>query len=309
MAARYPVRNWNVYNKALCDRGNISIWLDEVALQSWRAQFIDGKRGAQFVYSDAAVELALTLRAIYHLPLRQTVGFLQGIFKLGSIDLPVPCYSTISRRSASLEIELPCSEEPVHLVIDSTGFKVYGEGEWKVRVHGMGKRRTWRKLHISLNADNHEIVSAIVTTNDIHDSRVLPELVAGKSSAMTVSGDGAYDTKICYERISSLGAHPLIPPRKGALLSQHGNCKQPPVPRDENIRGIRQLGRRRWKQESGYHRRSLVETAMYRMKTIFGDRLRSRTFNNQATEALLKCKILNDMTAMGMPHNEAIAVE
>lgn len=241
------------------------------------------------------------MRAIYRLPLRQTHGFIQGIFALSGLELPVPCYSTLCRRSEDLEIQLPRTEEPLNLVVDSTGLKIYGEGEWKVRNHGAGKRRTWRKLHLSVNPKTHEIISSVITTNDVHDSQVVKELVGGEKSVQSVAADGAYDTENCYKEISAIKANPLIPPRRGAKISQHGNCKAPPLPRDENIRAIRKNGRVHWKVESGYHMRSIAETAMFRIKTIFGGRLQSRIFENQATEALLRCKIMNLMTAMGMP--------
>ena len=203
---------------------------------------------------------------------------------------------------------MPRTREPLHLVLDSTGLKIYGEGEWKVRVHGVGKRRTWRKLHLCVNPDNHEIISSIVTTNDVSDSQVAEELVVNEISVESVAADGAYDASECYDSIAKISAIPLIPPRRDARLHQHGNCKSPPLPRDENIRAIRRLGRSGWKKASGYHRRSLAETAMFRIKTIFGDRLRSRVFEGQATEALLKCKVLNLMNAMGMPQTEALKI-
>ena len=308
MPTKYRIRNWNVYNKSLRERGNITVWLDEASLESWRANVEDGKHGAQFTYSDIAIELSLTLRAIYHLPLRQTEGFIQGLFQLASIELPVPCYTTMSRRAKSLAIELPRTEDPLHLVVDSTGLKIYGEGEWKVRNHGVGKRRTWRKLHLGVNPKNHEIISAVVTSNDVHDSQVMEDLIESEVSAKTVVADGAYDSSSCYNEVVEIDALPLIPPRRGARIAQHGNCKRSPLPRDENIRGIRSLGRSAWKKKSGYHCRSLAETAMFRIKTIFGDKIPSRVFENQATEALLRCRLLNIMSTMGMPQTEAIEI-
>lgn len=304
---KYRVKNWKQYNQALCRRGDVTLWIDEETIEAWYASPAELRRhGAQFIYSNAAILCALTLRAIYHLPLRQTRGFLQSLLALMTLDLEVPCYSTLSRRAKGLEIELPSSGEATHIVIDSTGLKIYGEGEWKVRTHGVSKRRTWRKLHLAVNPKNHEIISATLTTNDIHDSQVFPELLKTNDPVEVVYADGAYDASSCYDQLAEFGAQGIIPPRRGAKIQQHGNSSNPPLPRDENIRGVRKLGRKGWKIESSYHTRSLAETAMYRIKQIFGGNLRSRSFDQQATEAFVRSRAMNLMSMLGMPASEAI---
>jgi hypothetical protein len=303
----YRVKNWSEYNHALCRRGDVTLWIDEETIMAWYASPTETqKHGAQFVYGDAAILCALTLRAIYHLPLRQTRGFLQGLLSLMGLDLRVPCYSTLSRRAKGLEIELPSSSAPTHIVIDSTGLKIYGEGEWKVRLHGVGKRRTWRKLHLAVNPKNHEITSASLTTNDIHDSQVFPDILDENDPIEVVYADGAYDASSCYRRIAEIGAQAVIPPRRGAKIEQHGNSSNPPLPRDRNIRGVRTLGRKGWKVQSCYHTRSLAEIAMYRIKQIFGGNLRSRSFDQQATEAFVRSRAMNLMSMLGMPASGAI---
>jgi IS5 family transposase len=232
---------------------------------------------------------------------------MNGVMKLMDLELMVPCYTTLCRRAKDLTVELPSSKEPTHIVIDSTGLKIYGEGEWKVRTHGVSKRRTWRKLHLAVNPETHEITSAVLSTNDFHDSEVFDDLLSDEERLEAVYADGAYDTKSCYKRLKELGADGKIPPRRGAVIQQHGNAKSPPLLRDQNIRGVRKLGRKVWKKSSSYHTRSLAETAMFRIKQIFGGSLSSRLFENQATEAFIRCRAMNFMSMMGMPKTLTIA--
>jgi hypothetical protein len=213
-------------------------------------------------------------------------------------------------------VELPVvpKNKAIHVVVDSTGVKVYGEGEWKVRTHGVGKRRTWRKLHLGVDEGSGEILAAVVTTNDVADCEVLPDLLEQIEHPIAqLSGDGGYDTFDCYdaftkcaEGIAQRGATASIPPRSNAKIQQHGNRKAPPHPRDENLRSIHQVGRKQWKQQSGYHRRSLSETAMFRLKIIFGGKLRRRFFDNQAVELFLQCAALNRMIQLGKPDSYKI---
>jgi hypothetical protein len=192
----------------------------------------------------------------------------------------------------------------VHVVVDATGLKVFGEGEWKVRKHGYGKRRTWRKLHLAIDEASHEILAAVLTTNDFGDNEVFADLLEQIDEPIVqVSGDGSYDSWDTHARIQRRGARPAIPPRKTARIHQHGNRRQPPLPRDEALRAIRHRGRAAWKRATGYHRRSLAETAMFRIKTLFGASLSARSFNSQATEAFLRCRALNRMTELGMPES------
>jgi hypothetical protein len=221
-----------------------------------------------------------------------------------NLDIIIPCYTQLCRRQANLSLDLSHikKNEPIHVVVDSTGLKVFGEGEWKTRQHGISKRRTWRKLHLGLDESTGEVVAMELTTNDVSDGEVFPELLDQvEEDIACVSADGAYDKKNCYDTIDQRSAQANIPPRKDAVLIQHGNCNALPLTRDENIRGIRKLGRKGWKKSVGYHRRSLSETAMFRVKQLFGSGLSARLFENQVTEAIIRCKAMNKMTQLGMP--------
>ena len=300
----YRIRNWSEYNAGLKQRGSLTFWLDEAVLSTWLVEVASGGRGATQTYSDVAIATFETIKAVYRQAGRQTEGLLSSLFKLMNVDLPVPDHTTVSRRKGRLTVTLPVVPKSgaVHLVVDSTGIKVYGEGEWKTRQHGVSKRRTWRKLHLGIDEATGEILSAVVTTNDVHDSAVLADLLEGADAELEqVSADGAYDQMDCYDTITAHSAKAAIPPRKNAKIRQHGHCKRPPHPRDENLRVIRKRGRKTWKKFARYHRRSLAETTMFRHKAAFGGQVRSRKFENQAVEILLQCAALNRMIQIAKP--------
>jgi hypothetical protein len=314
----YKVKNWPEYNKALCQRGSLTIWISEDALEQW---LYDGptQQGAQYTYSDVAIETCLKLRAVFRLPFRQTQGFVESLFERMEVDLPVPDYSVLSRRQQGLEIpELQEGNRPadrqedMHILIDSTGLKVYGEGEWKQRQHGKSKRRRWQKLHLAVNAGTGMITAAELTDHGVHDcSQVKPlleETIHAGAAISWVGGDGAYDKWVSYGAISETGALPIIPPQKNAKIKKHGNCNGPPLPRDQAIRYIRAHGRKKWKQDHNYHQRSLVEAVMRQFKTLIGRVLKARKLAGQRTEARIGCRVLNQMMQLGMPQTYAVAV-
>ncbi|BBC24413.1 IS5 family transposase [Pseudanabaena sp. ABRG5-3] len=304
MKEKYQVRNWAEYNAGLKQRGSLTFWISEEVIESWLNQTLSGKRGASNDYSDIAIATFITVKAVYQQAGRQTQGLLASLFTLMGIDLPVPDHSTVSRRTASLSVTLPVipKQGAVHVVVDSTGIKVYGEGEWKTRQHGISKRRTWRKLHLGADESTGEILAAVVTMNDCHDGEVLADILEGIDAEIAqVSADGAYDHRHCYDEIAQHGAKAVIPPRKDAKIWEHGNTNATPHPRDQNLRYIRKHGRKKWKRDSGYHRRSLAETTMFRFKKIFGATLSSRKFDNQAVELFIKCAALNRMIQLAKP--------
>lgn len=306
---QYRIRNWSQYNAALSARGSLTLWVEEEALKAWRYTG-PTQRGAQDLYTAAAINCVLTLRAVYHLALRATEGLACSVFALLDGALPVPSYSTLSRRAAEVALALGALPRsgPLHVVIDASGFKVDGEGEWKGRLHGWSKRRTWRKLHLAVDEATGEIVAAVASEAGVSDDEALPDLllqVPGEISQ--VSAEGAYDKRRGYEAIEACGARAVIPPRRDAKIWQHSKCAGVPWQREENLRAIRRKGRRRWKQDAGYHRRSLAESAFFRFKTIFGPTLQSREFPQQATELFIKAAALNRMTPLGMPESYRLA--
>ena len=311
----YRVRNWPDYDAGLTQRGSLTVWFSPQAVEAWYYQG-PRQRGAQYTFSDVAIHTALTLRLMYHLPLRQTEGFVASIVALMGLAIRVPDHTTLSRRQADLTVALPTqpTDQPRHLVVDSTGLKGYGEGEWKVRQHGWGKRRTWRKLHLGVDEATGEIVAQTLTANRQDDAgQVEPLLEQVAAPIAAVGGDGAYDKRKVFEALAAPDRgppiRPIIPPRKDAKIQQHGNCNAEPLPRDETIRTIRSRGRRTWKKTNGYHRRSLVETQIGRYKQSLGDTLHARTLSHQQTETRVGCAILNRLLHLAKPESYPITKE
>ncbi|KGW80939.1 IS5 family transposase [Burkholderia pseudomallei] len=306
--AKYRVRNWAAYNAGLINRGNITMRIDDDALANMPDT--EPTRGRSRLYSDALIQALLGLKTVFHLPLRALQGFAQSLRDLAFAELPVPNYTTVCRRAQTLQVKLPVihSDEPLHLVVDSTGAKVYGEGEWKVRQHGYSKRRTWRKVHLALDTNTGQLRAALMTHQDVADGEVLPELleqVSADESIDTIGGDGAYDTQACYASITARGAIPSIPPREGAV---HWPTTTPGASRrNAALDAIAQGSRREWKQQSGYHRRSLAENAMYRLKTLTDPCLWARRTDTQATEVAVRVGVLNRMAELARPQSVRIA--
>ena len=316
MPARYRLSNWSDYNRALVQRGNLTVWLSGRGHRRLGVRRGPAQHGAQYTYSAVAIE------DLPHAPSRLSPRAAPGprLCRLAARPDGRPiCRCPITRRSPGGADDLSVclskkvkqtgqDEEPRHIVIDSTGLKVYGEGEWKQRTHGKSKRRTWRKLHLALNPETGEITATALTDNASDDaSQVEPLLDETEGPVACVGGDGAYDKWKSYEAIEAVGARPIVPPQKRAKIKRHGNCAGPPLPRDEAIRYIRRHGRAKWKRESGYHRRSLSEAGMYRFKEIIGRVLRSRALARQRTEVRVGSKVLNTMLELGRPLSYAVA--
>jgi IS5 family transposase len=308
--ALYRVRYWSEYEKALVQRGSLTFWLSDDFEKVWMYTG-ETQRGSQFEYSQKAIEIMLTIKEVFHLTNRGVEGFVRSLFAILNIHLPVPDHSTLSKRSKILQVELPRkTSASLNLVLDSTGLKIYGEGEWKVRKHGYSKHRSWRKLHLGSNPDNGEIQAVLLTENSVSDDAVVKELLEQiEDCLLACAADGAYDKRRVYNALNkhSPEVEILIPPRKNARIWQHGNYKEKPHKRDENLRYIRKHGRQHWKEDSGYHVRSLAETIMFRLKTIFGDKLSARLLETQTTQALIRCLALNKMTHLGMPNSYPVA--
>jgi hypothetical protein len=308
--ALYRFKNWSEYEQALVQRGSITFWISDGFEKTWMHKG-EKRRGSQFDYSDQAILVMLTVKEVFHLTNRGVEGFMRSIVRMMQIKLPVPDHSTLSKRGKSVKVNLPKkANQKLNIVMDSTGLKVYGEGEWKVRQHGVSKRRTWRKLHIGANPEDGEIQAVILTENSVSDDTAVEALLEQIEQEIDkFAADGAYDKRKVYD---ALNAHSpdvqiLIPPRKNARIWKHGNTKTERLKRDENLRSIRKQERPAWKKDSGYHIRSLSETAMFRLKTMFGDGLSARLLETQTTQALVRCAALNRMTHLGMPQSDKVA--
>ena len=296
----YKTLNWPAYNKALKRRGSLTIWFDPD--MAWAAK-PTGKRGRQPVYSDAAVQTCLTMKVLFGMALRQTTGFVESLLRLIGLDWDVPDFSTLSRRQKTLAVNIPHrgSQGPLHLLIDSTGIKVEGEGEWNARKHGGPKRRVWRKIHIGIDEQTLEIRAVEVTSSDIGDAPMLPELlgqIPPDQEIASVTADGAYDTRKCHDAIAERGAacrHPA-PQERQAVEDDTAGA----VARNEALRASKYLGRALWRRWSGYHRRSRAETKMHCVK-LLGQRLMARDFDRQVAEFQVRVAVLNGYTALGIP--------
>jgi hypothetical protein len=310
---KYKVQNWHQYNEGLKKRGAITVWLSEEVLQQWRYQG-EKKKGGQQRYSDLAIEVCLSVRKVYHLGYRQTQGFVESFLRCLDVELPVPCYTQLCRRSAHLPIQVKTKKQKdiTDIVVDSTGLKVYGEGEWKVRKHGWGKHRTWRKLHVALNGEEQQVEAVELTPNAVDDGQAVEALVGSIEAVIrSFTGDGAYDQKgvraYLHQKAIAQGEDILqcIPPRHNAVVDTKGRVYL--QQRNEDIKAMRRLGRRQWKIITNYHQRSKAETFMFRYKVILGGHLQARNIEQQKTEVKLGCKILNLMLQIAKPKNQRVA--
>ena len=302
---QYRVRNWAEYDRSLTKRGDVTVWFDDDAVAAWTPPK-NGRRGAQPLYSNLAIVTALTLRAVFHLPLRQTEGFLNSILRLMGLDIAAPDHTTLSRRNRDVDVPrlVRTHDGPIHLIVDSTGLKILGDGEWHRHKHKATSRRRWRKLHIGVDADGF-IVASVLTESSVGDAAQVPELLDQVDEEIECFiGDGAYDTGGVYAAIAEHRDQPVkivIPPRKGAAIST--SSTHAATLRNRSVEAVDELGRRRWKKESGYHRQGRVENTFYRYKRILGGRLRAIDPESQKREALIGCNVLNRMAELGMPRS------
>jgi transposase len=306
--ARYRVKNWRDYDAALRRRGDLTVWVTAEAMAAWTPPR-NNRRGRPQKYSGIAVETGLMLRLAFGRPWRQTEGMLASIMRLLGLDLPVPDHTTFSRRSADLTVARAVSivRGPVNVVIDSTGLKVFGAGDWQREKHGGEGRRTWRKLHLAVDPDTGEIVaSELTSTEDGDASQVGPLLDQISSPIASVTADGAYDGDPVYRIIAERdpATAVIIPPRSTAVPSN--NAETAPTQRDRHLQVIQERGRLGWQKAVNYGRRSLGEVAMMRYKALIGRRLHARTLPTQKTEAAAGCKVINIMTQLGMPVSQRI---
>jgi IS5 family transposase len=301
---RYRVSNWADYDRALVQRGDITLWVTPDAVKAWKPGQT-GRRGAPRKYSDLAIETALTLRLVFRLPLRQAEGFLRSLLDMMDLDLEAPDHTTLARRSKKLGVKLEPgkSKKGVHLIIDSTGLSMVGEGEWASAKHSKRGKRGWRKLH--LGVDRKGMIHAqVLTDSTVDDASTGVEIINGvRGKLSSVTGDGAYDSVAIYDAATTHGAKVIVPPSRSATVSGGG---QRSVARDRTITRVERIGRREWKKESGYHRQGTVENAFFRYKSMLGDRLHARGRRAQEVEVAIGCNVLNRMFALGRPKSKSV---
>lgn len=295
----FKVQNWPEYEAGLRRRGSLTLWIEDAALDHWQTV---GPQG-QARYTDAAIQTTLMVRTAFRLALRQTEGLMASVITLMDLTISAPDHSTISRRAETLPVIPPASvpDGPLHLLIDSTGLKVYGAGQWLEAKHGAKSRRKWRKLHLAVDAENGMIVAQTLTDQDADDpSQVTPLLDQIDGAIARVTADGTYDGAPTYDTIAAHGddIEVVIPPRSTAVLNGEPG---PLAQRDRHLEMITEQGRLAWQKATDYGQRSLVETTMGRYKALIGPRLRARGFDAQQTEAAIGVAVLNRMLAAGRP--------
>src|ERR1700735_1713525 len=308
--ARRRITNRPVYGAGLQRRGDVTFWLDETALPGWRGPRRTS-RGGQPIYADMAIEVVLTLRLLFHLALRQVEGFTRSVLRLLGLEIAVPDHSTLSRRGRGFAGRQPRAvrhDRPVHVVLDSTGLQIFGQGEWDAERHGRKPRR-WRKLHLVVDAETGEIVAHVLTDKDgggITQVSALLATVEGRIA--NVIADGAYAGEAVYQEAPARQHDPpvevVIPPRSSSVVTTGADGQ---TIRDRHIRVIAERGCMAWQKATGYGRRSLVETAIGRYKHIIGSTLRARSNDGQAGEAAITVHALNRMIRIAKPDTLRLA--
>jgi hypothetical protein len=311
----YNVRDWKAYDQGLQNRGNLTIWFAEDAINAWNASRPERmKRGRPCLYSDLAIETSHILRLVYKQPLRQTEGFIKSIVTLLHLDLIVPDHTTLSRRARKISIAKNPNifKEKLVVIVDGTGLKVFGEREWMNTKHGTKQRKVWRKLNIAID-DEGEILSSTLTTHEVSDVSQVPDLLEEIEVPIDefIGDAGGYDHAKTYETLlhheqktgqeHSISA--VIPPNIGFKPKHENDSAQ----RKKNIDHLHAVGRQKWQKDTRYGRRSGVENTIYRYKTIIGRTLRSQDTANQNTEVKIGVNILNRMKALGMPKARSVA--
>ncbi len=307
---KHKVMNWRAYDASLRQRGSLTVWFTEQAIEAWQAP-PRTTPGGQPWYSHLAILTALTLRAVFRLALRQTEGLIGSVIGLLGLTLAVPDHTTLCRRAETLEVPRlrpRRNGEPMHLLVDSTGLKLCGAGEWLLEKHGAKTRRSWRKLHIGLDADTGQIVAATLTTKEVDDgAEVGPLLDQVSSSVSSFTADGAYDQEGVAAAVAE--RHPvaaiIVPPRSTAVPSE--TAETAPTQRDRHLKHIAEHGRAAWQKASGYTKRARAEAAIGRFKQVIGNGLRSRTDERRATEVDVAVHALNRMLELGRPISVRIA--
>ena len=305
---KYKLSNWSDYNAALRSRGDITVWLSEAAIAQWyvRDRVYDGT-GTPRRFTDFAIITCHEIRQVYRLPLRQTQGFINSLFRLMGLPLACPNFSCLSKRLKELKIKVPKyrkTDKPldgVHAIaIDSTGLKRFGRGEWHQEKYELSSRASWCKLHVGVN-QNHYFEACELTDRFTHDDQLVKPLLAQINKPIDYfSGDGAYDETPVYDALiaHSPNVDVVIPPRSNAVLSDNSAAM-----RNRNIQEINDHGRMQWQKQREYGRRNYSELGVQRYQKILGDSLHAREITRQKQEAMIGCGVINKMTSLGMPES------
>src|SRR3954466_2213179 len=321
------VTNWRDYDESLRRRGSVTVWFSDEAVEAWEAERRTS-RGGQPAYSDLAILTALTFKAVFRLAYRQTEGLIGSVIGLLGLHLAVPDHTTRCRRAATLEVPRPKPRGagagadaaggadsgagrdtgPMHLLVDSTGLKLIGAGEWLVEKHGTKRRRSWRKMHLGVDADTGRIVAATLTDRDEDDAaQVGPLLDQVAEPVASVTADGAFDQDRVYADVAE--RHPdadvIVPPRSTAVPS--ATAETAPTQRDCHLQLIAEKGRMGWQKASGYNARARAEATVGRFKRVIGDGLHARTDRRRVTEVNVGVHALNRMLELGRPESVRIA--
>ena len=306
---RYRVENWPAYERGLRARGDVTVWFAEEAVSTWTPPPTHC-RGGQRRYSNLAILTALTLRMLFHLPLRQTEGFVASLLRLMDLDLNAPDHTTLSRRNRDVRVTALRRDDDrsIHLIVDSTGLKIYGAGEWCSRRHRKANERGgWRKLHIGVDDDGYVVAEAL-TQNTVDDADMLPDLLGQIDAPLRrFTGDSAYDKLSVYKAVGKAGGtgvEVVVPPRRLATASPKatGPWKQ----RNQHVERIAEIGRQAWQKETDYRQQARVEGTFLRYKRILGGSLRAKGFAAQQREAMVGCTVLNKMLALGRAQSSAV---
>ncbi|WP_455296760.1 IS5 family transposase [Brucella pituitosa] len=312
---KFKVMNWAEYEAGLRQRGSITFWITDAAIAGWLAPRRKTP-GGQPRYSDLAIEATLICGIVFHQPLRQSEGLMTSLLQLMNIDLPVPDHTTLSRRCSDLAVSktarhdyVNVNKEPIHILVDSTGLKVYGAGQWLEDKHGCKSPRKWRKLHLAIDADSGEIIAETLSDQNTSDISQVPDLLGQiEQPIASFMGDGAYDSDRTYQALHSHspGISIIVPPRVRKLRT---NTYGPPDQRNWHSYTIAEHGRMKWQEITDYGKRANAETTMSRYKSVNGPRLSSRKFANQQTEIKLGCSILNRMLICARPKSVRVKAE
>jgi hypothetical protein len=305
---KFKISNWSDYNKALRQRGDITVWLSDESIADWyeTSRVYDGS-GTPKLYSDFSIIICHEIRLVYKLPLRQCQGFIDSLFRLMKLPLSCPDFSVLSKRLGRLNIKVPRykktdkPDDNIHAIaIDSTGLKRFGRGEWHQEKYKLSNKASWRKLHLAINQD-HYIEACTLTDRFVHDDQqVKPLLEQIDEEIDHFSADGAFDETPIYNAVTahSPNVDIVIPPRGNAVES-----KEAAPGRNRNVIEIKTGGRMQWQKNREYGRRNYAELGMQRYQRTFGDTMHARDFSCQQQEAMLASGALNKMTSLGMPQS------